>query len=97
MPGDIDGYSCSAEIIVSSPSPLDAKNVLSPEDVAKALEEQLRGLKGFRVRGGTSTHAVVEAHVYRVAPTLTAIRAAMGQPTPWAERRAKKGARARTR
>lgn len=97
MPGDIDGYSCSAEVIVSSPSPLDPKNTVSPEAIAHALEEQLRGLKGFRVPGSEGTHAVMEVHVYRVAPTLTAIRAAMGQPTPWAKRGATKGARARKR
>lgn len=87
MPGDIDGYSCSAEIMVSSPSPLDPKNTMSPEAVARALEEQLRGLRGFRIPGGTGTHAVVEVHVYRVAPTLTSIRAALGAPTPWTRKK----------
>jgi hypothetical protein len=90
MPGDIDGYSCSCEVIVSSPSPLDPKNTVSPEAIARALEEQLRGLRGFRVAGSKETHSVVEAHVYRVAPTLTAIRAALGQPTPWAEKKRKR-------
>jgi hypothetical protein len=83
MPGDIDGYSCSAEVIVSSPSPLDPKNTVSPELIARALEKELRGLRGFRIPGSPGTHAVVEVHVYRVAPTLTSIRAALGAPTPW--------------
>lgn len=92
MPGDIDSYSCSAEIMVSSPSPLDPKNTVSPEAIARALEKELLGLRGFRVAGGRGTHAVVEVHVYRIAPTLTAIRNALGQPTPWATKRAAKTA-----
>jgi len=83
MPGDIVGWSCSAEVIVGSPSPLDEEAV-SPEDVAKALERAIAGIRGARVKGSRSTFRVREVHVYRVAPTLTAIRKKLGLSTPWA-------------
>lgn len=83
MPGDVVGWSCSCEVIVGSPSPLDEEAV-SPEEVAKALEKAILSVRGARVRGARSTFRVREVHVYRVAPTLTAIRKKLGLKTPWA-------------
>lgn len=99
MPGDIIGWTCSVEIIVGSPSPLD-DDPISPASVAAALTASLKGPKKahtFRVRGARSDFTVQEAHVYRVAPTLTAIRSALKLRTPWARARRASGRGTRRR
>jgi hypothetical protein len=86
MPGDIIGWSCSCEIILTSSSPLDPKTMIGPEELARALTAAL-GRVRITAEGSAVPHRVGEVHVYRVSPTLTAIRAALGQPTPWTKKR----------
>jgi hypothetical protein len=81
MAGCDFGFSCSCELIVSSKDPLDPKSTISPDELAEAIMTRLEGMT-FTV-AGTGTHRIVEANVYRVAPTLSSIRRALGQPTPW--------------
>jgi hypothetical protein len=96
MPGDLIGWSCSCEIILTSSSPLDAKTTIGPEELARALTAAL-GRVRITAEGSAVPHRVGEVHVYRVAPTLTAIRAALGQPTPWVGKGRKPKSRAGAR
>jgi len=82
MPGDYIGFSCSIELILRS-DPFDATPT-SPRDLANALETEL-GRLSFGVRG--DKHRVAEVHVYRIAPTYTAVRKALGLSTPWVKGR----------
>jgi hypothetical protein len=96
MPGDIIGFSCSVELIVGSASPLGPEPI-NPHDLAAALDRALRNQRfTFGVRGARAAFRVREASVYRVAPTLTAIRSALKLETPWARTRTSAGRR-RTR
>jgi hypothetical protein len=83
MPGDYIGFSCSIELILQS-DPFDPKTATSPRDLANALETELGRLR-FTVRG--DGHRVAEVHVYRIAPTYTAVRKALDLSTPWVKRR----------
>lgn len=83
MPGDFIGFSCSVEIILES-GPFDPKSPTSPRDLANALETEL-GRVNFAIRG--EKHRVAEVHVYRIAPTYTAVRKALGLSTPWVKAR----------
>lgn len=83
MPGDVIGFSVSVELIVQS-GPFDPKTPTNPRALASSLETELGRLR-FAVRG--DEHRVAEVHVYRIAPTYTAVRKALGLSTPWVKGR----------
>ncbi len=82
MAGCHAGYAVSAEFIVSSQDPLDPKLSLMLPAFVRALEAAFMRTT-FTVAGDTGRHRIVEAHVYRVAPSLTSIRSALGMSSPW--------------
>ncbi len=81
MAGCDFGYSMSVELIVGSRDPFDPESTVRPDDLARAVQ---RALEGLRIRvPGERPHRILEANVCRVAPSISSILRAHGHPTPW--------------
>lgn len=76
------GFAVSAEFIVASEDPFERDSTLSPDLLARALEDALARLK-IAIPGKREQHHIAEMHIYRVAPTYSSIRRQFGLPTPW--------------
>lgn len=82
MAGCDFGYSMSVELIVGSRDPFDPESTLRPDDLARAVQRALEGLR-IRVPGERRPHRILEASVCRVAPSFSSLLRAHGHPTPW--------------
>lgn len=83
MPGCNWGFSVSAEFTVASTDPLDRDHPVRPDELARAIQRQL---KGTICTTSVGDHTINDIHIYRVSPTLASIRRAFGMDTPWIDK-----------
>jgi hypothetical protein len=76
------GFAVSAEFIVRSLDPFERDSTLSPDMLARALENAFATVK-INIPGTRGESHITEMHIYRVAPTFSSIRRQFGLPTPW--------------